>query len=57
MKPYAKLPKTATYIEGETVEMECIVYGLPPPTINWRFGMFETNNLIIFLIALNFYYF
>lgn len=50
VKPYAKLPRTATYIEGERVEMECTVYGLPTPTVTWKFGMSQAINSIIFYI-------
>ncbi|XP_025408248.1 neuroplastin isoform X2 [Sipha flava] len=42
LKPYVKLPKTATYIEGEKMELECIVFGKPTPEVSWRF---ENNTL------------
>lgn len=38
VKPYLKLPKTATFIEGEKVELECIVFGSPTPEVSWKFG-------------------
>lgn len=37
LKPYLKLPKTATFIEGEKMELECTVYGVPTPEITWEF--------------------
>ncbi|XP_025193126.1 neuroplastin isoform X2 [Melanaphis sacchari] len=37
LKPYMKLPKTATFIEGEKMELECVVYGVPTPEISWKF--------------------
>ncbi|KAL5244468.1 hypothetical protein ACI65C_011878 [Semiaphis heraclei] len=37
LKPYMKLPKTATFIEGEKMELECIVYGVPTPEVSWKF--------------------
>jgi len=43
LKPYMKLPKTATFIEGEKVEMECIVYGVPTPEVSWKF---ENNTIV-----------
>lgn len=33
-----KLPKTATFIEGEKMELECTVYGVPTPEVSWKFG-------------------
>jgi len=44
VKPYMKLPKTATFIEGEKVEMECIVYGVPTPEVSWKFGKCSKND-------------
>ncbi|XP_050431711.1 basigin isoform X2 [Adelges cooleyi] len=43
LKPYYKLPKTATFIEGEKVELECIVYGVPTPDVSWKF---ENTTLV-----------
>jgi len=36
-----KLPKTATFIEGEKMELECIVYGVPTPEVSWKFGKYK----------------
>lgn len=41
VKPYMKLPKTATFIEGEKMELECIVYGVPTPEVSWKFGKYR----------------
>lgn len=39
VKPYLKLPKTATFIEGEKVELECVIHASPlPREISWKFG-------------------
>lgn len=35
-----KLPKTATFLDGDKIEMECSVYGVPVPEISWKFGEF-----------------
>lgn len=43
LKPYIKLPKTATFIEGEKMELECIAFGVPPPEISWKF---ENTTLV-----------
>ncbi|XP_022176104.1 neuroplastin isoform X1 [Myzus persicae] len=43
LKPYMKLPKTATFIEGEKMELECIVYGVPTPEVSWKF---ENTTLV-----------
>lgn len=48
VKPYMKLPKTATFIEGEKVELECIVYGVPTPEVSWRFGECLNNVNLLF---------
>lgn len=48
VKPYVKLPATATFIEGEKMELECIVYGFPVPEISWRFGKpFRINFILL----------
>lgn len=40
VKPYLKLPKQATFLDGDKIEIECTVYGLPIPEISWKFGEF-----------------
>jgi len=40
-----KLPKTATFIEGEKMELECIVYGVPTPEVSWKFGKYMKNYI------------
>lgn len=53
VKPYLKLPKTATYIEGEKVELECIVHAAPlPQEISWKFGKYLYYYILLLTIKL-----
>lgn len=51
VRPYLKIPKTATFIEGEKMELECTVYGVPKPDISWKFGKYSLFfNFFFFVI-------
>ncbi|VVC34321.1 Hypothetical protein CINCED_3A013515 [Cinara cedri] len=43
LKPYLKLPKTATFLDGDKIEIECNVFGVPKPEISWKF---ENNTIL-----------
>lgn len=44
MKPTAKLVDTLTVIEGEKLRLECLVNGVPAPTVVWRIGNSSYRN-------------